>query len=372
MEMNESNKSSIPRKKKMTTMTETETNGGNKPSMARKKKKMMTTETNRNQQAVNAEEEELNQSLFDQDNDSFDILLIVVAVVGKQTIQSIQQLLVLVLVVVQLIVLLLVNYYYHSPHPFNRIYQSISLLCRTGSFTLSLSLFFFYHSLPVVPILFVFFFLLLLQSYISIPLSILCRTGSFPLSLRVVAVVFLLVFFIYLSLLIVTYRIFSPLFTCCSSFFRSYLSIHLSIVSYRMSPPPLFTCRSLFDRIFLSVSLSWHTGSFALSLRVDSFLVHVLLHSSVSFYPSLYHGVPDLFLSLYVPCWSFSCSSSSYSSSFNRIYISVSLSCRTGSFFHSLRVLLVLVRVLLLRRRTPTDDTPTPSLLWSWNRYLIW
>ena len=84
MEMNESNKSSIPRKKKMTTMTEKETNGGNKPSMARKKKKM-TMETNRNQQAVNAEEEELNQSLFDQDNDSVDILLVVVAVAGKRT-----------------------------------------------------------------------------------------------------------------------------------------------------------------------------------------------------------------------------------------------------------------------------------------------
>ena len=54
-------------------MSMTETNGINKPSMPRRKKKMMTTtETNRNQQTANAEEEELNQSLFDQDNDSVD------------------------------------------------------------------------------------------------------------------------------------------------------------------------------------------------------------------------------------------------------------------------------------------------------------
>ena len=40
----------------------------------------------------------------------------------------------------------------------------------------------------------------------------------------------------------------------------------------------------------------------------------------------------------------------------------------TVSFSLSLRVLLVLV---FLRRRTPNDDTPIPSLLWSWNQYLI-
>ena len=42
----------------------------------------------------------------------------------------------------------------------------------------------------------------------------------------------------------------------------------------------------------------------------------------------------------------------------DRFYRSVSLSCRTVSFFLSLRVVLV-----LLRPPTPTDDTPTPSLL---------
>ena len=99
--------------------------------------------------------------------------------------------------------------------------------------------------------------------------------------------------------------------------------------------------------------------------------------------PSLYCVVPDLFLSLYVSlrsCW---CSSSS--SSFDRIFLSVpfrscfsscssrldpiyrpvSLSCRTVSFFLSLRVVLV-----LLCPPTPTDDTPTPSL-WSWNQYFM-
>ena len=33
-----------------------------------------------------------------------------------------------------------INWYYHPPHLFDRIYQSVSLLCRTGFFTLSLSL----------------------------------------------------------------------------------------------------------------------------------------------------------------------------------------------------------------------------------------
>ena len=78
--------------------------------------------------------------------------------------------------------------------------------------------------------------------------------------------------------------------------------------------------------IYLSVVLSCRTGSFPLSLRV-------VLRLTVSFYPSLYHVVPDLFVvSLKVPFRSCLCLSSSSS---NRIYRSVSpfrsCSCSSSS-----------------------------------------
>ena len=58
---------------------------------------------------------------------------------------------------------------------------------------------------------------------------------------------------------------------------------------------------------------------------------HVLLVSTVTIDPSLNCVLPDLFLSVYMSFRSCSCSSS-----FNRIYLSVSLSCYTGSFSLSL------------------------------------
>ena len=216
----------------------------------------------------------MNQSLFDQDNDSFDILLIVVAVVGKQTIQSIQQLLVLVLVVVQLIVLLLVNYYYHSPHPFNRIYQSISLLCRTGSFTLSLSLFFL--------------------SLFTCRSDLVCVLLSPPPS----------IVYIYPSLYIVSHRIFPSLFTCCCGRVLARV-LYLSVSSYSYLP-------DLFPSLYVSLRF-----------------VCVLLLSpplTVSIYPSVYRVILDLFLSLYILFFvqPYRVFLSLFTSSFGRIYLSVS------------------------------------------------
>ena len=103
--------------------------------------------------------------------------------------------------------------------PFYHIYQSVSLLCRTGSFLLSISLSTCCYDL------FMFFFTPSFNR-IDLSVSLSCRTGSFPLSLRVVTI------------------------CLCSSSFSS------------------------FDCIYLSVCLSCHTGSFPLSL-------HLVLRSTV-------------------------------------------------------------------------------------------
>ena len=102
-------------------------------------------------------------------------------------------------------------YYYNSPHPFDCIYLSVSLLCHIGSFTLSLSLY-------VIPIVFVFFFFLLLRPYLSI------------------------------RLFIVSFRIFSFLFPCGCNLFRVLL------------------LSSLFGPINLSISSLCRTRSFPHSL----------------------------------------------------------------------------------------------------------
>ena len=126
-------------------------------------------------------------------------------------------------------------------------------------------------------------------------------------------------------------------------------------------PPPLFIVVVLhhktnihdhpprpFHRIYQSVSLMRRPGSFTLSLfTFCSDLVRVLLlpppPSTVSIDPSLYYCVVRDFSSLFM--WIrlclvsydiffplFTCPSRSCSSPFNRINLSVSLSCRTGSF----------------------------------------
>ena len=66
----------------------------------------------------------------------------------------------------------------------------------------------------------------------------------------------------------------------------------LNIEWYINTNPPY---RSFYC-IYLSIALSCRTEPFPLSLRV-------ILCSTISFYPSLYHVVPDLFVvSLNVPC----------------------------------------------------------------------
>ena len=183
----------------------------------------------------------------------------------------------------------------------------------------------------------------------------------------------------------------------------------LSIEWYINTNPPY---RSFYC-IYLSVALSCRTGSFPLSLRV-------ILRSTISFYPSLYHVVPDLFVvslnlscrsdlvcvcvllrstvstdpsrhsdlvrvllspppstvsidpslnrfvpdlfvSFYVPFRSCLCLCSC-SSPFDRSYTSVSLSSRTGSIRLSLRVLLLL---------HPTVVISTPSGLPVWLLLLL-
>ena len=96
----------------------------------------------------------------------------------------------------------------------------------------------------------------------------------------------------------------------------------LSIECYINTNPPYCS----FYCIYLSVALSCRTRSFPLSLRV-------ILRSTISFYPSLYHVVPDLFVvSLNMPCRSdLVC----VCVPFNRIYRSVSpfrsCSCSSSS-----------------------------------------
>ena len=105
--------------------------------------------------------------------------------------------------------------------------------------------------------MFVFFFFLLLRPYLSIHLLIV----SYRIYSSSLYVSFLFFFVLLLRLSIVWYRIFSSLFTCCSSF----------------------------DRMFLSISLSCRAGSFPLSLCVgfDPFLGLLLSPiSTVSIDPS--------------------------------------------------------------------------------------
>ena len=111
--------------------------------------------------------------------------------------------------------------------PFYHIYQSVSLLCPTGSFTLSLSL-----SLP-----FLFIFRSFSCSYSS-PFS------SFDS--RVVAILFLYVLFFVRDLFLSLYVLF---------FVRLYLSIRLFILLYRIFSS-LFTSCSSFDVLELFVSLN--------------------------------------------------------------------------------------------------------------------
>ena len=162
--------------------------------------------------------------------------------------------------------------------------------------------------------------------------------------------------------------------------------IQTNVLSIEWYINPNLPYRSFYC-IYLSVALSCRAGSFPLSICV-------VLRWTISFYPSLYPVVPDLVVvSLNVPCHSdlvcvcvllrstvstdpsrhsdlvsvlllprpstISIDPSLNYSPFDRIYRSVSLSCRTLSVFLSLRVLLILVRVFL-PPPTPTDDTPTP------------
>ena len=182
----------------------------------------------------------------------------------------------------------------------------------------------------------------------------------FSFSVRVVAILFVFVFvFVFgvrvqqyqsIRLCIVSYKIFSPIFTrhcdrVCVRIRRIHTERSDPCVQYRMVyqyefavsiqrfKPNLFSINSfveshnnicllyfvLFDRIFRSVSLSCCTGSIRLSLHVVGILfvfvsvfvfvcrcdlvpvcVLVVLCPTVSIYPSLYCVIPDLFLSLYV------------------------------------------------------------------------
>ena len=81
-----------------------------------------------------------------------------------------------------------------------------------------------------------------------------------------------------------------------------YLSIHLFIVSYRIFSS-LFTCRSSFDCIFLSVSLSFRTGSFPPSLSFIAILF-VFVFFSVGPYLSihLFIGLHRIYSSLFTYC----------------------------------------------------------------------
>ena len=110
---------------------------------------------------------------------------------------------------------------------------------------------------------------------------------------------------------------------------------------YYNSPHP-------FDCIYLSVSLLCHIGSFTLSLSLSLFICHsdrfrVLLlspPSTISFYPSLYRVVPDLFFSLFVWLQSFSCSSPFFSV---RPYQSIHLFIVSYQIFSSLVIVSMIV-----------------------------
>ena len=110
-----------------------------------------------------------------------------------------------------------------------------------------------------------------------------------------------------------------------------------------ISSPLLFILHVLSPHLAGSkfYDLSPHTTFIYLSI-VDFALNRESLLTTGVLDPSLYHAVPDLFLSCYMSFRSGSCSCSSSSSSFDRIYQSVSLSCRTVSFFLSLRVVAIL------------------------------
>ena len=133
---------------------------------------------------------------------------------------------------------------------------------------------------------------------------------------------FLQLYLLSIRLSIVSYRIFSSLFTSCSDPFlvrvllRSLVSIYPSLLSSR-------------------------TGSFPLSLRLVLFLPYL----SICLFIVLYW----IFSSLFTSC-----------SLFDRIHRSVSLSCHTVSCFLSLRVvptlLLFFFFVLLLVPSTPISS----------------
>ena len=130
----------------------------------------------------------------------------------------------------------------HGPrHPFDRLYRSVSLSCRTGSFPLSLRESVSYSCRMVsfssfyVSFLFSFFSI---PPYLSMPsVSLSCRIGSFPRSLCHLVRVRVL----YLS--VASYSVVPDLFLSLYVLFsvRPYLSIRLFIVSYRIHSS-LFTC----------------------------------------------------------------------------------------------------------------------------------
>ena len=136
--------------------------------------------------------------------------------------------------------------------PFYHIYQSVSLLCPTGSFTLSLSLslslFFLYFDPFLVRIL-----LLSPPSTVVLLRSCFCTSCS-------------------------SCGIFSSLFTSCSSFDCIYLSVSLFCCTGSFPLSLLLVLRSTY-RNFLSLltSLSFLFVFLLFLLKCRSNLVHVLL-----------------------------------------------------------------------------------------------